>query len=205
MKGLNLNDVFSKNNYIANFVGRKTHRKADSNSQTSTLALLRQRLYPTSAVLLKLSLSPYNIRVAHKPITTLRRIVTNVKDKDKPEDRQEAVYKIKCCDCQANYNLVKPAETSTRDGLNTNDRTHKLSKRQSLSTTVLFRTTFPRKIMLNLFMILTSDGIFDIFLSPNELFESFMRNTLYVKDLIKAIKTPSPSLIKQTYSNLKLE
>ena len=29
--------------------------------------------------------------------------VTNVKDKDKPEDRQGAVYKIKCCDCQASY------------------------------------------------------------------------------------------------------
>ena len=24
-------------------------------------------------------------------------------DKDKPEDRQEAVLKIKCCDCQATY------------------------------------------------------------------------------------------------------
>ena len=48
-------------------------------------------------------LQPYNIRVAHKPITTLRRLLTNVKDKDKPEDRQGAVYKIKCCDCQASY------------------------------------------------------------------------------------------------------
>ena len=131
-------------------------------------------------------------------ITTLRRLVINVKDNDKPEDRQGAVYKIKCCDCQVNYNFMKTAETSARDGLNTNDRTHMLSKRQSLpTTTVLFRTTFPRKIMLNLLMILTSDGIFDIFLSPSELFESnspFMRNMLYVKDLIKAIKTPSPSL-----------
>ena len=27
-------------------------------------------------------LQPYNIRVAHKPITTLRRLLTNVKDKD---------------------------------------------------------------------------------------------------------------------------
>ena len=34
-------------------------------------------------------LQPYNIRVAHKPITT------NVKDKDKPEDRQGVVCKIK--------------------------------------------------------------------------------------------------------------
>ena len=48
-------------------------------------------------------LQPYNIRVAHKPITTLRRLLTNVKDKDKPEDRQGAVYKNKCCDCQASY------------------------------------------------------------------------------------------------------
>ena len=48
-------------------------------------------------------LQPYNIRVAHKPITTLRQLLTNVKDKDEPNDRQEAVYKIKCCDCQASY------------------------------------------------------------------------------------------------------
>ena len=48
-------------------------------------------------------LQPYNIRVAHKPITTLWRLPTNLKDKDKPENRQGAVYKIKCCDCQASY------------------------------------------------------------------------------------------------------
>ena len=34
-------------------------------------------------------------------VTILRRLLTNVKDKDKPEDRQGAVYKNKCCDCQA--------------------------------------------------------------------------------------------------------
>ena len=28
---------------------------------------------------------------------------TNVKDKDKLENRQEAVLKIKCCNCQATY------------------------------------------------------------------------------------------------------
>ena len=74
---------------------------------TQTLALLRQRLYLTSEAPLKLLHVYYNltiiIRVAHKPITTLRRLLTNVKDKDKPEDRQGAVYKIKCCDCQASY------------------------------------------------------------------------------------------------------
>ena len=49
------------------------------------------------------TVKPYNIRVAHKPITTLRQLLTNVKDKDEPNDRQGAVYKIKCCDCQASY------------------------------------------------------------------------------------------------------
>ena len=48
-------------------------------------------------------LQPYNIRVAHKPITTLRQLLTNVKGKGEPNDRQGAVYKIKCCDCQASY------------------------------------------------------------------------------------------------------
>ena len=38
-------------------------------------------------------LQPYNKGIANKPITTLRRLLTNVKDKDKPEDRQGAVYK----------------------------------------------------------------------------------------------------------------
>ena len=30
-------------------------------------------------------------------------LLINVSDKDKPEDRQGAVYKIKCCDRQATY------------------------------------------------------------------------------------------------------
>ena len=54
------------------------------------------------------------IRVAHKPITTLRPLLTNVKDKDKPEDRQGAVYKIKCCDCQASYVDETGRNLSTR-------------------------------------------------------------------------------------------
>ena len=48
-------------------------------------------------------LQPYNICVAHKPATMLRQLLTNVKDKDTPNNRQGAVYKIKCSDCQASY------------------------------------------------------------------------------------------------------
>ena len=70
---------------------------------TGTLHLLLQRLYPckgTSETIARI-LQPYNIRVAHKPITTLRHLLTNVKDKDETNNRQGAVYKIKCSDCQA--------------------------------------------------------------------------------------------------------
>ena len=45
---------------------------------------------------------------------TLGRLLTNVKDKDKPEDRQGAVYKIKCCDCQASYIGETGRNLSTR-------------------------------------------------------------------------------------------
>ena len=69
----------------------------------TTRTLLDRTLTVTLIPTLRLTQQPYNIRVAHKPITTLQRLLTNVKDKDKPEDRQGAVYKIKCCDSQASY------------------------------------------------------------------------------------------------------
>ena len=48
-------------------------------------------------------LQTFIIRVAHKPITTLRQLLTYVKDKDEPRNGQGAVYKINCSDCHASY------------------------------------------------------------------------------------------------------
>ena len=45
------------------------------------------------------SISLVNCMSAFCPL----RCSTNVKDKDEPSDRRGAVYKIKCCDCQATY------------------------------------------------------------------------------------------------------
>ena len=45
--------------------------------------------------------------------TTLRQLLTKIKDRDETNRRQGAVYEIKCCDCQATYigetgrNLIK--------------------------------------------------------------------------------------------------
>ena len=92
-----LNNVFSKNNYNTDFVRRNTHSNTDSNTQTNSGPVMTATIpyiRGTPETIARI-LQPYNIRVAHKPITTLRRLLTNVKDKDKPEDRRGAVYKIK--------------------------------------------------------------------------------------------------------------
>ena len=73
-------------------------------------------------------LRPDNIHVLHKPISTLRHILTNVKDKEQPHDRQGAVYKINCADCQATY----IGETGRK--LNMRFTEHKLSTKNGDKT-----------------------------------------------------------------------
>ena len=98
-----------KYNHDTDFVRRNNHSNttADSNTQTNvnfgpvttaTLPYTRGTSETNKRIL-----QPYNIRVAQKPITTLRRLLTNVKDQDKLEDREGAVYMVKCYDCQATY------------------------------------------------------------------------------------------------------
>ena len=138
MKGLNLNNVFSKTNYNANFVRRKTHRNADSDTQTSTLILLRQRLYPTSEVPLKLSLvhyslTTYALHTNRYPLNDDYLLMSRTKT-NRSTDRER--YTGSNAATASLITLVKPAETSAREGLNTNDRTHMLSKPQAGQTHV---------------------------------------------------------------------
>ena len=73
-------------------------RKTALTYHTTTTATI-PNIRGTSETIARI-LRPNNIRVAHKPIFTLQRLLTNVKGKDKREDRPGAVYKIKCSDCQ---------------------------------------------------------------------------------------------------------
>ena len=64
--------------------------------------------------IISLILQHYNIRVAHKPTTMLRHLLTNIKNRDEPNNRHGAVYKIKCLTTRL-VTLVRLAETLTRD------------------------------------------------------------------------------------------
>ena len=101
-----LNRIFLKNNYNKDFIQRNTHRpttttKANDNATPTTTATI-PHIKGISETILCI-LQPFNIRVAHKPITTLRQLLTNIKDRDEPRNRQGAVYKINCSDCHASY------------------------------------------------------------------------------------------------------
>ncbi|PFX11502.1 hypothetical protein AWC38_SpisGene24737 [Stylophora pistillata] len=101
-----LHRVFTKNNYNNDFIRRNTHRPTTTTetndtatpTTTATIPYIKGMSENISRILL-----PFNIRVAHKPITTLRQLLTNVKDKDEPRNRQGTIYKINCSDCQASY------------------------------------------------------------------------------------------------------
>ena len=98
-----LNTVFIKNNYSTDFIKRNAYvRPNDSSDNSYTTTATVPYIRGTSETIAHI-LRPYNIRVAHKPMFTLRRLLTNVKDKDEPEDRPGADHKIKWSDCQATY------------------------------------------------------------------------------------------------------
>ena len=48
-------------------------------------------------------LRPYGMKVAHRPMTTLRSVLTKVKDPTPAERRKGAIYKINCSKCQTSY------------------------------------------------------------------------------------------------------
>ena len=98
-----LDRVFSKNNNDEDFVQRNTHRsttttEASDNTTLTTTATIPYIKENTSRIL-----QPFNIRVPHKTFTTLRQLLTSVKDKDEPRNRERARYMINYSDCQASY------------------------------------------------------------------------------------------------------
>ena len=124
---------------------------------TSTIPYIRG----TSKTIARI-LRPYNIRVAHKPIFTLQRLLTNVKGKDESEDRPGAVYKMNCCDCQATYigetgrnltmRLTEHKWATKKGDLNNNTAEHHLKTSHAIdwvsATCLTYSTNYYRQITL---------------------------------------------------------
>ena len=112
-----LERVFYKNNYNDDFnrrnISRPTEADATNRNPTPVTTVTIPYIKGTSETLSRI-LQPCNIRVAHKPTTTLRHSLTNVKDKDEPNNRLGAVYKFNPPTAWL-PTLVRQAETLTRD------------------------------------------------------------------------------------------
>ena len=96
-----LDNVFNKNNYSKDVIRHNTYRNSEPNATNTNVTAFTAATIPYIKGLLKLSHRSY--KPTHKPDTTLSQLLTNVKDKDEPSDRQETVYKIECCDWRATY------------------------------------------------------------------------------------------------------
>ena len=104
-----LRQIFHKNDYSDEFIDTNKYKHDKQNdvcTNTETKNELTTVSLPyirgTSETIARM-LKPFNIRIAHKPTRTLRHLLTNVKDKDDPEDRQGTVYRIRCNDCNGTY------------------------------------------------------------------------------------------------------
>ena len=104
-----LRQIFHKNDYSDEFIDTnnyKQNKKNDECANTETKNELTTVSLPyirgTSETIARI-LKPFNTRIAHKPTRTLRHLLTNVKDKDDPKDRQGTVHRIRCNDCNGTY------------------------------------------------------------------------------------------------------
>ena len=104
-----LRQIFHKNDYSDEFIDTNTYKqnkhndecaKTETKNELTTVSLPYIR--GTSETIARI-LRPFNIRIAHKPTRTLRHLLTHVKDKDDPKDRQGTVYRIRCNDCNGTY------------------------------------------------------------------------------------------------------
>ena len=105
-----LNDVFEVNNYLKPFMksvieqamaSEITTERSDTDDDNKVIAIIPY-VKDTSERIARI-LRPHDITVAHKPSTTLRDVLTKVKDPSPINPRVGAVYKIPCTECPASY------------------------------------------------------------------------------------------------------
>ena len=104
-----LRQIFHKNDYSDEFIDTNKYKHdkqndvcANTETKNELTIVSLPYIWGTSKTIARI-LKPFNIRIAHKPTRTWRHLLTNVKDKDDPKDRQGTVYRIRCNDCNRTY------------------------------------------------------------------------------------------------------
>ena len=104
-----LRQIFHKNDYSDEFIDTNKYKQNKQNDECASTEMKNELttvslpyIRGTSETIARI-LKPFNIRISHKPTRTLRHLLSNVKDKDDPKDRQGTVYRIRCNDCNGTY------------------------------------------------------------------------------------------------------
>ena len=111
-----LERVFIKNNYNADFIRRNIYRSTGADATNQNLTHVTTVTIPyikgTSEAISRI-LQPYNIRVAHKPTTTLRHLLTLKTETNPTTDREQ--FTRSNAPTARLPTLARLAETLTRD------------------------------------------------------------------------------------------
>ena len=103
-------------------IWQKTPRKKDAGILDLNLASFYWNLEGDSQKRvgdLIIFMQPYCIRVTFGPIITRQHLLAYLKDNDEPKNKQGAVYKTKCSNCQASY--IGPEPQHQTNGTQTSD------------------------------------------------------------------------------------
>eukprot|EP00061_Rhincodon_typus_P000566 g12070.t1 len=87
--------VFKDNGYPKNWIRRCLQEQHQKDSTLITLPYIRNTSELTTRLLRQLG-----IRLAHKPTSTLRQVLTRTKNPLPTMDRTNVIYKIPCRDCE---------------------------------------------------------------------------------------------------------
>ena len=156
-----LDNVFSKNNYNCDFVTRNTYRTEPNETNTNftpTTTVTIPYIKGTSEIIARI-LQPYNIRVAHRPITTLRKLLTNVKDKDQPRTDKEQFIRSNAATARPlisgrnlNTRLTEHRRATRNGDINNNIAEHHLQTNHRIdwdsATCVTYNTNYYQRIVL---------------------------------------------------------
>ncbi|BHF79120.1 hypothetical protein SprV_0602223900 [Sparganum proliferum] len=129
--------LFRSNGYPMSFVKNCLRRQAQPRGPSSEEEIVTQKFFSlpymqgTSEMIAR-QLNQFGIRVSHKPASSLRTVLTRVKDSIPKEEQTNVIYRIPCANCPCVY----VGHTGRRLGTRINE--HKLAIRRRDPLSLIF-------------------------------------------------------------------